>query len=149
MVWTQILWLFVLAIPVACISWTVIREEVFREPREYCIDKSQKASKLIIRKFFYLFTCEYCFSHYVTIFILLLPVSKCTLTIGADFLFPDFPRLDCKCIYEPYSHIRLADQTRKSGNKKSAPIVKVHFETGKKQDEDSDVMTEAIPQVNR
>jgi len=63
---TQIAWLFILAIPIACIAWTVTHEEVFREPREYCIDKSKNGRTMLKRKFFYLFTCEYCFSHYVT-----------------------------------------------------------------------------------
>ena len=62
--------LFILAIPIACIAWTVTHEEVFREPREYCVDRSKKGKTIAIRKFFYLFTCEYCFSHYVTILIL-------------------------------------------------------------------------------
>jgi hypothetical protein len=66
----QITWLFVLAIPIACIAWTVTHEEVFREPREYCAQRSRSCSRLYQRKFFYLFTCEYCFSHYVTIFFL-------------------------------------------------------------------------------
>jgi hypothetical protein len=66
----QIAWLFILAIPIACIAWTVTHEEVFREPREYCLRKSKQGKSLLIRKFFYLFTCEYCFSHYVTIFFL-------------------------------------------------------------------------------
>lgn len=69
--YTQILSLFVLAIPVACIAWTVTQEEVFREPREFCIKKSKLSSTLLKRKFFYLFTCEYCFSHYVTVFIII------------------------------------------------------------------------------
>lgn len=57
--------LLLLALPVACISWTVTHEEVFREPREYCKKKSEQARALPQRKFFYLFTCEYCFAHYV------------------------------------------------------------------------------------
>ena len=64
--------LLLLALPIACATWTVTHEEVFREPREYCRDKSQKAKNLPKRKFFYLFTCEYCFSHYVSAFALLL-----------------------------------------------------------------------------
>jgi hypothetical protein len=68
----QILYLFLLAIPIACISWTVTHEEVFREPREYFIRCSHSHRYLLIRKFFYLFTCEYCFSHYVTIGMLLI-----------------------------------------------------------------------------
>lgn len=64
----QIIWLFVLAIPVACVVWTVTHEEIFKEPRDYCIAKSKNSKTLFQRKIFYLFTCEYCFSHYVTLF---------------------------------------------------------------------------------
>ena len=63
--WVQIVWLLVLALPVACITWAVTHEEVFREPREYFERRSEKDRSLWSRKFFYLFTCEYCFSHYV------------------------------------------------------------------------------------
>jgi hypothetical protein len=66
----QLIWLFTLAIPIACISWTITHEEVFREPREYCVGRSVNGRTILERKFFYLFTCEYCFSHYVTIFML-------------------------------------------------------------------------------
>ena len=66
----QIVYLFLLALPVACIAWTVTHEEVFKEPREFCVTKCKSSKTLVQRKFFYLFTCEYCFSHYVTIFIL-------------------------------------------------------------------------------
>ena len=61
----QLAYLFILALPVACVAWTITHEEVFREPREWCKDKSQNCHALVPRKFFYLFTCEYCFSHYV------------------------------------------------------------------------------------
>ena len=66
----QILTLFILAIPIACVAWTVTHEAVFRELREYCKVQSQNGSNLLKRKFFYLFTCEYCFSHYVTLLFL-------------------------------------------------------------------------------
>jgi hypothetical protein len=62
--------LFLLAIPIACVAWTVTHEEIVREPRDYCLDRSRNAPSLLTRKFFYLFTCEYCFSHYVTVFFL-------------------------------------------------------------------------------
>src|SRR6478735_2908308 len=62
----QVAWLLVLSIPVACVAWTVTHEEVFREPRQYCHEKSVRSRGLLERKFFYLFTCEYCFSHYVS-----------------------------------------------------------------------------------
>jgi hypothetical protein len=63
---TQITWLFILAIPVACVAWTITHEEVFREPREFCLRRSERCRRWYQRKFFYLFTCEYCFSHYVS-----------------------------------------------------------------------------------
>jgi hypothetical protein len=66
----QIAYLLLLGLPIACASWTVTHEEVFREPREYCKLKSETCKPIVERKFFYLFTCEYCFSHYVTLFFL-------------------------------------------------------------------------------
>jgi hypothetical protein len=68
----QFAYLFLLALPIACIAWTITHEEVFREPREWCKDKSEKCRPLAVRKFFYLFTCEYCFSHYVAAFFLII-----------------------------------------------------------------------------
>ncbi|HEX8499222.1 MAG TPA: hypothetical protein VF659_01430 [Pyrinomonadaceae bacterium] len=64
--------LFLLAIPVACAAWTVTHEEVFREPREFCVERSKNCRRWYERKFFYLFTCEYCFSHYVAAFFILI-----------------------------------------------------------------------------
>lgn len=64
----QLVWLLVLSIPVSCVVWTVTHEEFLREPREFCKNKSDLCRSLFERKFFYLFTCEYCFSHYVTMF---------------------------------------------------------------------------------
>lgn len=72
----QLIWLFVLAIPIACISWTVTHEEVFKEPRNYCTKRSTDSKTLFTRKIFYLFTCEYCFSHYVTLFFIVLTNYK-------------------------------------------------------------------------
>lgn len=62
---TQIVWLFVLAAPIACVAWTVTHEELFAEFRGWCEARSREARQPAPRKFFYLFTCEYCFSHYV------------------------------------------------------------------------------------
>lgn len=67
-----IYWMFILALPVACIAWTVTKEEVFREPREYCVERSRRSKLLLPRKLFYMLTCEYCFSHYITIALLMI-----------------------------------------------------------------------------
>ena len=78
----QIFWLIILSLVVASIAWTVTQEEIFREPREFCQKKSQTCNTLFQQKFFYVFTCEYCFSHWVTILILFLT--------GFQTLIPDW-----------------------------------------------------------
>lgn len=105
---TQIAWLFLLAIPIACISWTVTHEEVFREPRHYFIKKSRRGKSLFVRKFFYLFTCEYCFSHYVTAFALV--VTKYTLLLDdwRGYLISGFALVWIANIYMSlYAFIRI------------------------------------------
>ena len=77
---SQLAWLFLLAIPIACIAWTITHEEIFREPREYCIKRSKTGKTILQKKFFYALTCEYCLSHYVTILMLIL--SKYHLLFG-------------------------------------------------------------------
>ncbi|MEJ7557728.1 MAG: hypothetical protein WKF66_05420 [Pedobacter sp.] len=67
-----IYWIFILALPVACIAWTVTKEEIFKEPRSFCVEKSHNSKIFVARKVFYMLTCEYCFSHYVTLAILIM-----------------------------------------------------------------------------
>ena len=86
----QVAWLFLLAIPIASIAWTVTHEELFREPREYCVQKSKTAKSIFTRKFFYLFTCEYCFSHYVTIGAILLTNYKLLLDDWRGYVISGF-----------------------------------------------------------
>lgn len=86
----QLFWLFVLAIPISCVAWTVTHEEVFREPREYCVGRSKRGKSILERKFFYLFTCEYCFSHYVTIFFLILTGFRLLLDDWRGYLIAGF-----------------------------------------------------------
>jgi hypothetical protein len=86
----QVARLFLIAIPIACIAWTVTHEEIFKEPREYCIKRSTDAKTLIKRKFFYVFTCEYCFSHYVTILILLITDFKFLMDDWRGYLLAGF-----------------------------------------------------------
>ncbi len=73
---SQIIYLFLIAIPVACVAWTVTHEEIFREPREYCQKICSSSQPILKRKFFYLFTCEYCFSHYISLIFLIITQYK-------------------------------------------------------------------------
>jgi hypothetical protein len=86
----QVLWLFVLAIPVSCIAWTITHEEVFREPRDYCKKCSHECRAFWQRKFFYLFTCEYCFSHYIAILFIALTGFKLLLDDWRGYLMAFF-----------------------------------------------------------
>ena len=95
----QTLYLFLLAIPIACVSWTVTHEEVFREPREYCVKRSLNGKTLLERKFFYLFTCEYCFSHYVTIIILFLTGYKLVMEDWRGYIIGGFSLVWVSNIY--------------------------------------------------
>jgi len=82
----QFAWLLLLSIPVACIAWTITHEEVFREPRDYCQEQSKHARSRARRKFFYLFTCEYCLSHYVAALFLLITRFKLLYTDWRGYL---------------------------------------------------------------
>ena len=70
--WVQLAWLLTLPLAIASVSWTVTHEEVFRELREYCVERSRTSKTLLVRKVFYIATCEYCFSHWVTLVFLLM-----------------------------------------------------------------------------
>ena len=105
---TQIIWLFVLAIPIASISWTITHEDIFREPRQFCVDKSRNGKTVLARKFFYLFTCEYCFSHYVTILMLIITQYKLLLNDWRGYLIAGFALVWIANVYMSlYAFIRI------------------------------------------
>src|SRR5256885_7990226 len=111
---TQIVWLLVLAVPVACIAWTVTHEEVFREPREYCLRERSSARSILLRKFFYLFTCEYCFSHYVTILFLALTRYRLLLDDWRGYVISFFALvLVANAYLNLYSRLRVDIQKEK------------------------------------
>ena len=83
---TQVLLLFLYALPVACVTWTVTHEDLFREPREWFTARSRSARSLLSRKLYYLVTCEYCFSHYVTIGVLALTGYQLVFTDWRGYL---------------------------------------------------------------
>ena len=45
---------------------------------------------ILIRKFFYLFTCEYCFSHYVTIAVLIFTGYKLLINDWRGYIIAGF-----------------------------------------------------------
>ena len=78
----QIYWIVILSLVVASIAWTATQEKIFEEPRNFAKRKSEESSSLFVRKFCYVWTCEYCFSHWVTLLVL--------LVTGFQILFEDW-----------------------------------------------------------
>jgi len=86
----QVLCLFVLALPIASVAWTITHEEVVREFRDFCVRESKTCRRIYERKFFYLFTCEYCLSHYVTAAFLLITRFKLVFPDWRGYLIAGF-----------------------------------------------------------
>jgi hypothetical protein len=62
----QIKFALILSIPVACITWTVTQEEVFREFRGYFSRyQARHRQSWWRKKLAYMSACPYCLSHYV------------------------------------------------------------------------------------
>ena len=121
---TQIVWLFVLAVPISCISWTVTHEEIFREPHEWCVKRSKNEKFLLTRKFFYLFTCEYCFSHYITIAFLILTDYKLLLNDWRGYILAGFSLVFIANVYMSFFAL-----LRQAIKKEKVEIEKIESET--------------------
>ena len=116
----QIFWLLILALPVACVARTVIFEEIFRELRELCVHRSKTCRSLLKRKAFYLFTCEYCFSHYVTLIFLALTGFKLLLDDWRGYIISFFSVVIVANIYlNIYARLRVDIQQAKLETKKT------------------------------
>ena len=119
------MWLFVLAIPIASVAWTVTHEEVLREMREYCVRCSKQCRSAVQRKFFYLFTCEYCFSHYVTIAFLALTHFKLLYQDWRGYIISLFALVWIANFYMTlYAHFRVDLQVGRFEAKKVEKEVK-------------------------
>lgn len=121
----QVYTLLLLAIPVACVAWTVTHEEIFREPREYCIQYSKEKKTLLARKFFYVFTCEYCFSHYVTALMLMMTGFHLYLDDWRGYIIAGFSMVWMANIYMSlYNMIRIDLKKEKTLIKKEEQAMK-------------------------
>ena len=104
----QLVFLFVLAIPIASVAWTVTHEDLFREARDWCVGRSKSCERLFSRKVFYLFTCEYCFSHYVTALVLFITRYKLLYDDWRGYLIAGFSLVWVANIYMSFfSRLRL------------------------------------------
>lgn len=95
----QIIALFILAIPIASIAWTVTHKEIFREPRDWCAKKRTENRRFFGRKMYYIMTYELCFSHYVTAAFLVLTGYKLLYSGWLGYLIAGFSLVGVANIY--------------------------------------------------
>jgi len=130
----DVLNLFLLALPIACIAWTVTHEEIFKEPRDYCVEKSKSCRSILQRKFFYLFTCEYCFSHYITLIFLIITRYHLIFDDWRGYLIGGFALVWIANIYMSiFGLVRVGLKKEKI----EADIKKVQLEECKPETDDS------------
>lgn len=111
---TQILLLLILAIPTATVAWTITHEEIFREPREFCVARSRDCRRIVQRKFFYMLTCEFCLSHYVAAFWLFLTGFHLVLDGWRGYLIAWFALVWIANIYMAiFGRLRLEIQSQR------------------------------------
>ena len=73
-----------------------------------CLGKSTTCRRIYERKFFYLFTCEYCFSHYVAAVFLLITKFKLLYPEWRGYLIAGFSLVWVANVYMSlFARIRL------------------------------------------
>jgi hypothetical protein len=104
----QVLAAFILALPIASVAWTITHEEVLREFRDFCVGRSKTCQRVYERKFFYLFTCEYCFSHWVTAAFLILTQFRLLCDDWRGYVIAEFSLVWIANVYMAlFGRIRL------------------------------------------
>ena len=104
----KIYWVFILALPVSCIAWTVTKEQIFKEAQVFFSNRSEKSRHILVRKICYMFTCEYCFSHYVTILLLIITQYKLLYPDWRGYLISGFAMVWIANVYMSlYNIIRI------------------------------------------
>jgi hypothetical protein len=123
----QVASLFIIALPIASVVWTITHEEVLREFREYCQAESKTCSRLFGRKVFFLFTCEYCFSHYITVIFLIVTRYKLLYPDWRGYLIAGFSLVWVANVYMGlFGRIRLdLKKERVEITRKEAELVRI------------------------
>ena len=126
----QVAWLFILAIPVACVAWTVTHEEVFSEWKNFCTGKCRDSKTILQRKFFYLFTCEYCFSHYVAAFFLIITHYKLLFDDWRGYLIAWFSLV---WVANLYMSVHATLRTTLKKERAEAQLEEIHLKKEKEE----------------
>jgi hypothetical protein len=104
----NIITLFILALPIACVTWTITHEEIFREVREWAEGVMRRAKTYWRKKLPYPLTCEYCLSHYITIVFLIITRYRLYFTDWRGYVVGGFALVWIANIYmNLYARLRL------------------------------------------
>jgi uncharacterized membrane protein len=90
------------------------------EFRDVCLRKSTTCRRIYERKFFYLFTCEYCFSHYVAAMFLIITRFRLLYPDWRGYLIAAFSLVWVANVY-----MSLFARIRLEVKRESAQIMKV------------------------
>jgi len=100
--------LVVLALPTACVAWTITHEEIFREPREWLSERSRSSGSWFVRKVCFALTCDYCVSHYVAAVVIALSGFQLIFADWRGYLFSWLTLTAIANVYLAlFSHIRV------------------------------------------
>ncbi len=110
----QIIKLFIIALPVACVSWTWTHEDLFKESREWLKNLASSKDSLLRRKFVYILFCEYCFSFYVTAAFLIITRFQLLYTDWRGYLIAELALVWIANLYMNI-HFALRIDIRKKG----------------------------------
>ncbi len=103
-----------MAFAIASITWTVTQEDILRPFREYAQRQAQCAEPHWKRKFYYLFTCHYCFSHYVTFLFVAITGFKLLASNWAGYVIAFFALVWVANLYMSfYAWLRQQYKTQK------------------------------------
>ena len=82
----------------------------------WCVDKSKSSRHIVTRKVFYLFTCEYCFSHWVTAAFLFITRYKLLFPDWRGYLVSGFSLVWVANVYMSlFGHLRLEIREERLG----------------------------------
>jgi hypothetical protein len=126
----QVFWLLILSMPIATVTRSIASEEILREPRDWLTRKGRAANRSLARKFFYMFTCEYCLSHWVTLLFLLLTRFKLLIDDWRGYVIAWFALVLVANLYlNLYSRLRVdITSEKKEIEAKAKQIEKIESE---------------------
>lgn len=115
-----------LSLLIAVIARTVTQEEVFKELKDHCVRCHKDHTRpLHYRKFYYLFTCQYCFSHWVSLGVIVLTNYHFLYNDWRGYIFALFSLVAVSNMYlSLYEYLRVLIKSERSKEEYYAKLAK-------------------------